>query len=866
MRAAWRIAISSLSGRASRTLLLTAAVALSAGLIVAVACAVASLNKAVTDRIQAVVGAADVRIRHVSHASFDSRIADTARAWPGVRAAIPRAREALRLINPDPAQDAAGRSGGAGPAKWGVVAYGIVPDERLIRPLIIESGTLDLRDGTVVLDARTARALGARVGQRLQVELFGSPVELEVTGISKPPALGAMVEREEVFVTLAQLGALTGRQDRVGEINILLQPGVSPEEFSQRHKADLPEALLLQSTEKVTSGLDKNMRAQDVGFLVASVLSFMASCFIVTTGLTTKVTERTRELAVLRSVGATRGQVALSQLIVGALVGVLGALVGVPLGIAGAFAVVKLFPEQLPGGFAFAPLGAVLATISCVGAGLAGAVWPAVHASRISPLEGLATRGRAVRPRWIWICLLVGLAGVLTHAAIVPLLEGRPWMFWGYVVVGIPSLITGYFLLGVPLMWLLARLISTPLTTVLRLPPRLLGRTVLSTPYRHGFTAAAMMFGLGIMVSIWTNGRAVMRDWLDAFQLPDGFLYKLNMTPEEQQKVAAIPGIAQTCAITVQPVSADVFGLSGLTAYNTSFVGFEPEPFFAMTTLTWVQPADDAGITRAKARLAQGGAVLVERAFQAARGLGVGDKITLGHRDRKHEFEIVGVVTSPGLDIVSKFVEVGEQYMSQAINAVVGTRRDLIDKFGNDSISFLQFNFTPGADGQKIIEEAKRATGALVGVTSTEMKDRIRTVISGSLTVVSTVGIGALLVACFGVANLIIAGIQARQFEFGVLRAVGAQRGLLGRLVMGEALLVALVACILGTAIGLQGSWAGLQINRLAIGLELSFKPQWDAIALGWVLVTAITLAAALPAIWKLLGQSPRQLIAAMKG
>jgi len=871
MRAAWRIAISSLSGRRSRTLLLMAAVALSAGLIVAVACAMASLNLAVGDRIKAVVGSADVRLRHVNHVSFDAAVAEQARKWPGVTLVIPRARESITLINEDPRPVAGetsvkGQKGGKGPARWGVVAYGVVEDEFKIRPLVMQAGQRDLRDGTVVIDGRTAAMLGASVGQKLKVELFGAPAELLVTGISKPPALGAMVEREEVYLTIAALGKLSGNDSRVGEVDILLERSGDATAFVEAHKKEVPDALILQSTEKITSGLDKNLRAQDIGFLIASVLSFLASCFIVTTGLTTRVAERTRELAILRSIGATRRQLGVSQLFVGAIVGIVGALVGVPVGALGAFIVVKVFPEQLPGGFAFAPLGVFLAATSCAASGLFGALWPAVHAARVSPLEGLSSRSRKVRGRWVWVCLGAGLLGALVHVAVVSAIGGRPWIFWVFIGGAVPSLMVGYFLLGVPLMWVMSRALAPVLTKLLVLPPRVLGRTLQATPFRHGFTAAAMMLGLSIMVSIWTNGRAVMRDWLDAFQLPDAFLYKLNMTPEDQAKVAAIPGVAQTCAITVQAVGTDAFGISGLTNYNTSFVGFEPDAFFAMTKLTWVQPVDDAGVARAKRRLGEGGAVIVERAFLAARGLGVGDTLTLGHKGKKFDFEIVGVVTSPGLDIVSKFVEVGEQYMSQAINAVCGSRKDLIEKFGNESISFLQYNIVPGSDGKKVLEEAKRVTGALVGVSATEMKDKIRGVISGSLKVLSTVGIGSLLVACFGVANLIIAGIQARQFEFGVLRAVGATRWMLGRLVLGEALIIAVVACILGTALGFQGSWAGLKINAVAIGLQLEFRPQWDVVVLGSLLVTAITLGAAMPAIAGLMRMKPRELIAAMKG
>jgi putative ABC transport system permease protein len=112
------------------------------------------------------------------------------------------------------------------------------------------------------------------------------------------------------------------------------------------------------------------------------------------------------------------------------------------------------------------------------------------------------------------------------------------------------------------------------------------------------------------------------------------------------------------------------------------------------------------------------------------------------------------------------------------------------------------------------------------------------------------------------VANLIIAGIHARRFEFGVLRAVGAQRGLLTRLILAEALIIAITAGALGTMLGLQGSWAGQRLYRLLLGLLLELRPPWALIAAGWAVVFALTLAAAWPAIWRLGRRSPRELLA----
>jgi putative ABC transport system permease protein len=856
MLAAWRLATNSLSGRLSRSLLLIAAVALSAALITAVACAMASLNKAVEMRIASTVGAADLRVRHVGTNSFSSSVVDTVRAWPEVRTAVPRARESIALRNP--------RTERSSP----VIAYGIAPElENSLRPFEIEAGRLVQADGELLLDSRAARALDARVGDTIEIEVFGERPRLTLVGIVKPPPLSFIIEREEAFLTLASLMPAVGKQDRIGEIDILIREGVEPISMSERRKVELPPGLILQATERITSGLADSQDAQQIGFVLSSVLAFLAAAFIIMTGLTTGVTERTRELAVLRCVGATRGQLAASQLMVGLIVGFVGACVGVPLGALGTKAIVLMFPEQLPGGFAFSTLGLVLAVVGSTGAGLIGAAWPAVAATRVSPLEGLSVRSRPIRRRWLGICAAGGLLLVVVHAVSISLPLSSDVVFWGYMLVGVPSLMTGYFLLGVPVFLVLSRLLAGPLSVLLRLPARMLGRTVAATPYRHGFTAGAMMLGLAIMVSIWTNGRSVMNDWLGTLKLPDGFVYGLNFRPEVRDRIAALPEVAQTAAITLQPVGMErrqAAGIAGLTRFGTSFVGFEPRPFFEMTNVEWIQGSPESAIPE----LEKGGAVLVAREFLTARGIGVGSTITLRHNNQDFPFRVVGVITSPGLDVASQFLEVGDRYLDQAVNSVFGSRADMIKFFGNDSINFVQVQFRPGMGTREAMDKVKRAVGpgVLIAVLATDMKDQIQRVIAGTLAVASVVAVGAMLVACFGVANLIVAGIQARRFEFGVLRAVGAPRGLLGRLVLGEALLIALTACVLGTLMGLQGSWAGLQIYRLMIGLVLNMHVPLDALALGWACVSAITLAAAGPAAWRLVAERPRTLLAAMKG
>lgn len=861
----WRLAISNLLARRGRTALLVGCVALCAALVVAIRCSIASLNEGLNQRVLAAVGAADVRIVNPAKVGFDLEVVRAARAWPEAKLVAPRLVDGLAL--------SLGKEGG--PARSiRVIAYGVDPvAEGALRPLKLSAGRWLMAGtppkgapGEVVLDQRVAEQLHASVGDVLEVQRFGSPVRLVVVGIAQPPALSGLFKNIlPVYGDIAVIGAAVDRPGEVNEVDVLLARGRSAEQVVSDRRAALPKGLLLQPTEKITSGYYARQRGGDSTLTLASILAFLASAFIITTGMTSAVGERLRELAILRAVGATRGQLAAGELLTGAIVGLLGACVGVPAGIIGSWVLVKMFPEQLPAGFVLSLSGVAAGVVGSVLAGMGGAGYAAWAASRVSPMAGLASRARPVRGRTIVICLLAGATLVMVQALIVLHRPSDPsGFFWLYAPIGAPSLLTGYFLLSIPVTFAASWLLGGVVARVLGVPGVLLTRGLMRTPVRSGLTAGSMMLGLALMVSIWTNGRGILDRWFEGVQFPDAFVTGLNLKPDLAERIRQVPGVQGATAITLLNVGTDAFGIEGLTKYRTTFLAFEPEPFFAMTKLQWLQ----GDVATASAALQAGGAVLVAREFMVTRGMGLGDKITLTHNGVGHDFTIVGVVTSPGLDIASKFFDIGENYVDQAVNSVFGTRADLRSRFGSEAINLVQIAFTPGGNAEETMRAIRNlpGTGILAGGTAVAMKAEIRGTIQGALRVFALVAIGAMLVACLGVANVIIASVRGRSFEFGVIRASGGSRGMLARLILGEGLLIALAAAILGTALGLQGAWGGQNVTASSIGIELPIRPPWDAIGWSVLTVTAITLLAAMPAALGLLRRQPRELLAAMRG
>lgn len=931
MRPAWRLAINSLSGRRSRTALLAAAVALSGALVVTVACAMATVRTALNQHIDATIGRADLRLKPSGGGkTLDAAWLERVRAWPEVDRADGFLQVSLAMTLETEAM-VPGPGGGfvRGPAKLKatVLATSLVRDGLLAAPTLV-MGRAPAAADEIVVDALAAeqlsmqrtdeerrdgwrplsigssasraaaprpelpagaateaeatalnRAVGLRVGDTIEVvELlfdassigFTLPSlartrTLRVVGIAPPPPL---VGRPLAFMTLEGLGAVANEPGRLSQVDMTVRPGVDANEVVRQRRPEIDgagQSLLLQTTAKITSGVSRNMQSSQLGFVLATFMAFLSASFIILTGLTTSVTERQRELAILRCIGAERSQIAAAQVLAGAVLGVLGAIVGVPLGLLIATILAAAFRERLGVTVTVAPSALVLAAVGAVLSGAAGAVWPAWRAARVSPLAALASRAQAPSRRGLSLVALTGLVCLLYQALVVGVPRDGQLLFWLYVTSGLPLMFFGYFLLGVPATLLVTRVLAGPISGLLGLPRRLLARTVEATPYRHGLTAGALMGGLALMVALWTNGGAFLRDWIDKIQFPDAFVSGLALSERSQRTLDGMTDIVEeTCAVTLHPVETDAFGVRALQRYKTTFMAFEPEPFFRMMNPTWVQGTPSAAV----AKLERGGAVIVAREFLIARGMGVGDTFRCRHNERDFEFEIVGVVTSPGLEIVSKFFNIGEDYTDQAMHAVFGSRKDLREKFGSDAVHLIQIDLKPGVDDEAALARFREALfGQILDAGSgRQVKEFIRTFAGGGLLLVTAVAVAAMLVACFGVANVMIAGIQARQFEFGVLRAVGAPRWLLPRLVIAEALIIAIAACLLGTLMGVQGSWAGQRLDRLLFGVDMRLRPPPIPIAICWGITVVLTLAAAAPAVLRLANRRPRELLGAVRG
>lgn len=721
---------------------------------------------------------------------------------------------------------------------------------------------------SVVTRPSDANGLLSKIGDRIGVARTTTKVrDLTLVGIVRQPPLGG---RASAYMTLPTLQDVVKAPVTVSEIDITLKKTAVADTVVSTYKPTLPRGISLSTTEKITGQISKNLESNRIGFTVVSMFAFLGAAFIIMTAMTTAVTERQRELAVLRCIGCSRLQLIETQLVQGLLIGVVGAFLGVPLGVLFARILFWWYAKEIRVPLVVTWERLVLAFCGALLAGLLGAAFPAIMSARVSPLAALTVRSKLPSARGLWIILACALFGLGLNILTVKCGDNATSTFWFYITLGLPAMVIGYFLLAVPAMVGITTLCAPLISKVIGLPPLLLQRTVRATPYRFGFTAGAMMAGLAVMVALWAQGRAILDDYLTKFKFPDAFVLGLNFPPEAQQKLDAMSDIIiGTNRISLVPVETSAsFGVQGLNTFKSSFIGFEPERFFAITKLNFVDGDQDAAI----AKLKSGNHVLVAKEFQVSNGIKVGDTLKVAYEGRSHDFTVAGVVTSPGLDVISKYFQIGDEYVDQAIHTVFGARSDLRQYLmeGNEPpTQLINIAIADNVDERKALERIRLETipyGAIQAGSGRRIINDLIGFIQRALVVSSAVAVLSMIVACFGVANLVIAGIHARQFEFGVLRAVGAQRTTLVRLVLGEALLIGLTACVVGTMLGMQAIYAGRQIDAKLFGIVLTSAPPLGPTATAWGFVIVITLAAAIPAALALGKRSPRSLLSAVRG
>ena len=273
------------------------------------------MRASVEHRIDKVIGAASIRVIHENGVRFERKLVEDLDDLPGVVMGGGRLSGSLTLVRTDGKLDDEGR-----PRRVTVNARGIDPDpDDRFRQIELREGRHVGAPGEVVLDPIAARKLRVKTGEVIRIQRFGDAIDLEVVGIQERPVLGGL-QKARVQLDRRTLAEAVGAGDRIDVYSLVMEEGTDVEDWLQRNEGRVTAPLVIEPTERIRSGFDRQVLGGRIAFLLAVMIAFLACSVIAGTGMTTALSEQRRELAIFRLIGASRWQLFNSQLTSGFLI------------------------------------------------------------------------------------------------------------------------------------------------------------------------------------------------------------------------------------------------------------------------------------------------------------------------------------------------------------------------------------------------------------------------------------------------------------------------------------------------------------------------------------------------------------------
>jgi len=709
--------------------------------------------------------------------------------------------------------------------------FGIDPDQPRFNPLKLTVGRWADGKDEVVIDAATADKYGFHVGDRVNIAVGGIH-RFRLVGIAKfgdvASVGGATISIFDPTTARAVLN-----KDGFDIVSVSAKPGVSAAELIANLKPVLPSTVQVQtgneqakSDEQGVATFIKLIRYVLLGF--GGVALFVGG-FVIFNTLSITVAQRTRELATLRTLGASRRQVLRSVVLESLVLGVGASVVGLACGIGlaqGLSALFKALNLALPeASMVIAPRTVIVSigmgTLVTVAAGL----FPAIRATRIAPVAavregGAGSTGQTSRRSIIAALAVVGasvaslgfglyVSGVPTPLRILSLVGGALALFVGTAMVA-PRLVKP-----------LASVVGRPAAAFGGVAGRLARGNAIRNPGRTAATAAALMIGLALVTFVsvlatalrGSDAKAITRqlnaDYVAVTQngwasLPTGV----------GKGIAATPGVQ--VASSVRGEQASVNGSDILVS------GVDPATIANVYRFDWKEQASLARL--------DGTGAIVSKTMASDKHLRVGSSFVLTTpAGTKFDLRVHGIYAPPRFDPL--------------LGQVVLTTETFDRHFQRPSDSLVLVRSTRSET--ELAAAVTKYPDARVLTRSAFITDRTKDM-QNLLNMLYVLLALSVVVSLFGMVNTLVLSVFERTREIGMMRAIGLTRRQTRRMVRHESVITALIGAALGIPVGI-GLAAGVVGALAKYGLSLSI-PIGPLVTFGIVAAVAGIIAAVMPA------------------
>ncbi len=719
--------------------------------------------------------------------------------------------------------------GGLGAPTYGI-SYSDAPAGHGVPGLSLIAGRAPHGPHEVVLDEATAQAAGYFIGDKVPIVTATRKAVLTerlvgLAGYADNTSLaGATLT---IFdIPTAQKLFLDGK-DAFSTIWVTADAGVSQATLRDAVEGELPPHVRAltgdDAADESASQILKGVKFLQTFLLIFAGVALVVGAYLIVNTFSILVAQRSRELALLRALGASRRQVSRSVLLEALVLGLLGSTIGLLLGIGLAYAIRWLIgligldlgsqPLELT------PRAVVAGYVTGTVVTMAAAWLPARRTARIMPVQALgdvvALPESSIRRRFVLGLLLVGAGAAATLEGLfgsVP--HSGYWVGGGILAV----------LLGVTAA---APLICRPLLSlarwgyagVFRAVGNLAGQNALRNPRRTTATASALMIGLALACTMSIIGasakasvdKTITENFIGNYVV--GSAFGQPFSSQVAEKIAAVPGVTKVLRERFAFIEADG-DRSSVTGVVPSQVG-------------------DLGLTLTEGTAGlDGRTVLVNAKYASSHDLTVGSQVTFGK-----------------LPVGDRAYRVGGVYEdTPLVFDFVTSTRNLVRAGFADSDNFLIVFTAPQAG--ELLRPLQQKVEKLPVVTvqdEQQFADQQRAPIDQLVLMVDALLGLALVIAVLGIVNTLALSIIERTREIGLLRAIGLGRGQLRLMVTLESVVMAVLGAVLGVALGVCFGIAMMYAVRDQ-GLNVIAVP-WSQLVvfLGLAVVIGV-LAAVLPA------------------
>lgn len=684
----------------------------------------------------------------------------------------------------------------------------------------------------IALDKATADAGAYKVGDKVRVATNGPVKEYSLAGVFTTEDGAVQAGGSLVLFDTGVAQELYLKPGYFEELSVAARGGASADQLlaeikplldAKNTKAQTGAALAKEQAKDIEEGLGQ----LSTMLLVFAGISLFVGVFLIYNTFTMLVTQRTKELALLRAVGANRGQVMRSvlaeALVVGALSAAIGLISGVGLAV-GIRSVIGSFGAKLPGGgLVIAPGTVIAALVIGIVVTTVAAVLPAWRTGRIAPVAAMGSAHLPASAKSLVLRNVIGsVIGVLAVGLV--LLGVSTGGDEGRMLIGAGAF---FMLIG---MIVLLPLLSKPVIAAVRpllqkvfgVPGKLAAQNAVRNPRRTAVTAASLAIGLTLVTTLSVLGITVGQvvDRMSTEKLKADYRVSMaddmgSLDKSVAETLAKAPGI--------KAVSPEAAGSFKVGDDFRSASGVNPATIGQMLNIEVTSGSLDS--------LGKGELAVAEKTA-TKQNLGVGSTLQVQYDDGQKATLKVGAVYKD---------------MEGMLSPYVLDNKILSEHSEEQYIPKVYVNVDGGASkaGQQKVVDALGKNPAISVATQQDMRNEMGGLINTMLNIMYGLLGMALVISVLGVVNTLAMSVFERTQEIGMLRAIGLDRSRVKNMIRLEAVVISLFGAVLGVAIGVFLAWAvGSTLAKSMPNYELVLP--YDRIGIFLLLAAVVGVLAAM--------------------